>query len=108
MVITVPTGATGGLTINLTNNLSFDGNTVPTSLMIVGQFGGGLGDAQRRPRRVPTTQRQGTTTWPIAERRPSVHAAAQGPRVQSFATEVAAGATTALTWTAPRPGHLPD
>ena len=44
VVITVPTGATGGLTINLTNNLSFaNGNTVPTSIMIVGQVGGGLG-----------------------------------------------------------------
>src|SRR5438309_339874 len=28
----------------------------------------------------------------------------QGTRVQSFSTEVAAGATTSLTWTAPRPG----
>src|SRR5215469_6043339 len=44
VVITIPTGATGGLTINLTNNLTFaNGNTVPTSLMIVGQVGGGLG-----------------------------------------------------------------
>ena len=44
VVITVPTGATGGLTINLTNSLSFsNGNSVPTSIMIVGQVGGGLG-----------------------------------------------------------------
>src|SRR5580704_7890249 len=44
VVITVPTGATGGLTINLTNNLTFaNGNKVPTSIMIVGQVGGGLG-----------------------------------------------------------------
>src|ERR1700733_11315889 len=36
VVITVPTGQP--LTINLTNNLSFlNGNTVPTSLTIVGQ-----------------------------------------------------------------------
>src|SRR4029077_20704735 len=28
----------------------------------------------------------------------------QGPRVQSFGTEVAAGATTGLTWSALRPG----
>ena len=33
-----------------------------------------------------------------------IRRAAQGPRVQSFSTEVAAGATTSLTWTAPRPG----
>src|SRR6267378_395295 len=43
VVITVPTGQ--GLTINLTNSLSFlNGNSVPTSLVIVGQLGGGLGD----------------------------------------------------------------
>src|SRR6267378_1150328 len=47
VVITVPTGQ--GLTINLTNNLSFTPlgsttpNNVPTSLVIVGQLGGGLG-----------------------------------------------------------------
>src|SRR3974377_248941 len=49
VVITVPTGQT--LTINLTNQLSFvptggsTANTVPTSLTIVGQLGGGLGTA---------------------------------------------------------------
>src|SRR5579864_6077101 len=45
VVITVPTGQ--ALTINLTNSLSFTAgtgtNTVPTSLTIVGQLGGGLG-----------------------------------------------------------------
>src|ERR1700674_4540039 len=46
VVITVPTGQS--LTINLTNNLSFlppgssTANTIPTSIMIVGQIGGGL------------------------------------------------------------------
>src|SRR5438309_10311582 len=34
VVITVPTGQ--GLTINLTNNLSFAGGSIPTSLVIVG------------------------------------------------------------------------
>src|ERR1700756_4155904 len=38
VVITVPTGASGGLTINLANSLP-----VPTSITIVGQLGGGLG-----------------------------------------------------------------
>ena len=50
VVITIPTGQ--ALTINLTNNLSFAAGTgtngVPTSLMIVGQIGGGLGDANQR------------------------------------------------------------
>src|SRR5258706_5048209 len=41
VVITVPTGQ--ALTINLTNNLSFGANNIPTSLTIVGQLGGGLG-----------------------------------------------------------------
>src|ERR1700757_5088585 len=49
VVITVPTGAPGGLQINLTNNLSFlptgatTPNNVPTSIVIIGQVGGGLG-----------------------------------------------------------------
>src|SRR5882757_2317029 len=46
VVITVPTGQ--GLTVNLTNSLSFGANSVPTSLVIVGQLGGGLGDVSQR------------------------------------------------------------
>src|SRR6267154_2088858 len=43
VVITVPTGQ--DLQINLTNSLSFGAtpNNIPTSLVIVGQLGGGLG-----------------------------------------------------------------
>ena len=43
VVITVPTGQ--DLQINLTNTLSFGAtpNNIPTSLVIVGQLGGGLG-----------------------------------------------------------------
>src|SRR5258708_10481376 len=55
VVITVPTGT--ALTINLTNNLSFTGCTVPTSIMIVRQLGGGLGGA-------PTTTPRPTHTTP--------------------------------------------
>src|SRR5215475_1331264 len=40
VVITVTTGQ--NLTINLTNNLVFSGVSLPTSLTIVGQVGGGL------------------------------------------------------------------
>src|SRR5437868_10724818 len=49
VVITVPTGQT--LQINLTNSLSFTpngsttANNIPTSLVIVGQLGGGLGNS---------------------------------------------------------------
>ena len=112
VVITVPTGA--DLTINLTNNLSFTAgtgmNTVPTSLVIVGQLGGGLGTtASSVASPVHGTQ---DTTWPIAVTGPQNVPPPQGNRVQSFSTEVAAcapGGTTpcpftALTWTAPRPG----
>ena len=45
VVITVPTGQ--DLQINLTNNLSF-AKPIPTSLVIVGQLGGGLGDVAQR------------------------------------------------------------
>ncbi|MGE5320073.1 MAG: Ig-like domain-containing protein, partial [Hyphomicrobiaceae bacterium] len=112
VVITVPTGQ--DLQINLTNNLSFQPptpsggtapapNSVPTSLVIVGQLGGGLGDA---PTRTPSPDHSNAQvlTWPTASTTVKGTPPVQGPRVQSFATEVAAGATTSLTWTAPRPG----
>jgi hypothetical protein len=114
VVITVPYAGTGtSLTINLTNHLSFTpagsttANTIPTSLMIVGQVGGGLGVLlQRTTTPSPDhSQAQTNVTWPIANvpatpGTPPV----QGPRVQSFGTEVATGATTALTWAALKPG----
>jgi hypothetical protein len=103
VVITVPTGQ--ALTINLTNNLSFTTgtgtNTIPTSLTIVGQVGGGLGG----PKTVPSPSHAGlTATWPIAGAPGTFTPPTQGNRVQSFGTEVAAGATKALTWSALRPG----
>src|ERR1700688_1691768 len=108
VVITVPTGQS--LTINLTNNLSFTPtgsttpNTVPTSMTIVGQLGGGLGSTAKI---VPSpTHPPLSPTWPVAGGTATFTPPPQGPRVQSFSTEVAAGATTAtaLTWTNPRPG----
>jgi hypothetical protein len=100
VLITVPTSATGGLTINLTNNLPAP---VPTSLVIVGQLGGGLGtSATTTPS--PLHDNMGTT-WPVANAGPVNTPPAQGPRVQSFSTQVAAGATALLpTWTTLRPG----
>src|SRR5215469_4554733 len=69
VVITVPTGATGGLTINLTNSLA-----VPTSITIVGQLGGGLGTiglgctggGATCTTKPDHSNAQGATTWPIA------------------------------------------
>src|SRR6266699_2785115 len=69
VVITVPTGQS--LTINLTNNLSFlpvgssTANNVPTSLMIVGQLGGGLGTTATSTASPDHTNAQ-PLTWPIA------------------------------------------
>ncbi len=104
VVITVPTGQ--DLTIKLTNNLTFsNSNSVPTSLMIVGQLGGGLGKPGGTTLAPDHSNAQSNVTWPIAGAASNPGTPpVQGPRVQSFGTEVAVGATTALTWTAPRPG----
>ncbi len=112
IVITVPTGQ--ALTINLTNNLVFGANSVPTSLVIVGQLGGGLGDVtQRTTSAAPDHSNAQSVTWPIAGTTPGTAPPVgagtppvQSARVQSFSTEVAAGATTPLTWSAAnlRPG----
>src|SRR5438270_8017520 len=102
VVITVPTGQ--DLQINLSNQLSFNGNNIPTSLVIVGQLGGGLGKlAERTTTASPQHENMGTT-WPIADSGAVFVPPTQGPRVQSFGTEVAGGANKSLTWTAPRPG----
>jgi len=100
VVITVPTGQP--LTINLTNSLP-----VPTSIVIVGQLGGGLGDTNQRTTTASPdhSSAQSNVTWPIVgQGAGSGVPPVQGPRVQSFSTEVAAGATTGLNWTALRPG----
>ena len=100
VIITVPTGTTGGLTITLTNSLP-----VPTSITIVGQLGGGLGNSATSTASPDHTNAQ-TTTWPIANGAPSpVPPPVQGQRVQSFSTEVGPGATLALpAWATLRPG----
>lgn len=108
VVITVSAalGTPANLTINLTNNLSFmpSGNNVPTSLVIVGQLGGGLG---AQPTRVasPTHANLGVS-WPVAA--PNATGTftppAQSQRVRSFSTEVAAGITSALQWNNLQPG----
>jgi hypothetical protein len=127
VVITVPTGtptAPASLTINLTNKLSFTpatgsttANTVPTSIVIVGQVGGGLGGAPTTTQSPSHALVQGCPTWFIASGAtppgvpcPAAQAGAsgtppvQGPRVRSMGAEVAAGATTSLTWAGLKPG----
>jgi len=97
VVITAVTGST--LTINLTNSLP-----VPTSLVIVGQLGGGLGTGSTSvPSPAHTPQ---TTTWPIANSQNTTFVPPSQPkRVQSFATEVPAGTVSpALTWSGLKAG----
>jgi hypothetical protein len=108
--------ATGGLTINLTNNLVFGANKIPTSLMMVGQVGGGLGGVTSSCNSTSTSttgstcvaspdhsNAQGATTWPIPGG-PGATAPPQGPRVQSFGTEVEGGTTVRLNWPTLNPG----
>src|SRR6516165_10358244 len=109
VLITIPTGQ--DLQIQLGNNLSFGANTIPTSLVIVGQVGGGLGDAsQRTTTPSPDHSNAQPLTWPIAGDSPGAGLTGVGKppsqldRVQSFATEVAAGTGKPLTWTGLRPG----
>src|SRR6266478_352323 len=99
VVITVPPG---NLTINLTNSLPAP---LGTSLVIVGQLGGGLGDVTQRTTTLsPDHSTPQSTTWPIAAAGAQFTPPPQAPRVQSFSTEVGNGTTTALTWTALKPG----
>jgi len=103
IVITVPYVASStSLTINLTNNLTFTGASVPTSLTIVGQLGGGLGSGGTTTAS-PVHTGQGVT-WPTANAATTSTPPGQLPRVQSFGTEVAPGAMTQLTWSNLRPG----
>jgi hypothetical protein len=110
VVITVPTGQ--ALTINLTNNLTFQpptpaggtapaANTVPTSIMIVGQVGGGLGSLLQRTTTPSPEHATDSVTWPTVPSAGAFNPPSQGPRVQSFGTEVAAGVTTGLTFGTP-------
>jgi hypothetical protein len=98
VVITVPPGP---LTINLTNNLP--GVVPETSLMIVGQLGGGLGGAPTTTASPDHTNSQ-PVTWPIAGTGPLTPPVGvgipptQADRVLSFGTPVGPGATVALTW----------
>ena len=104
VVITIPTGQ--GLTVNLTNNLTFaNGNSIPTSLVIVGQLGGGLG-APEGSTASPDHSAAQTVTWPAADPTTMGNPPTQGARVRSFGAEVGPSATRPLTWTASnlRPG----
>src|SRR5207237_615551 len=106
VVITVPTGT--DLQINLTNNLSFGTapNNIPTSLVIVGQLGGGLGTPGSSTASPDHTKAQ-PVTWPIAADAAGAPLGTtvgstlgtpptQGPRVPAFSTDVALGTAAPL------------
>ena len=109
VVITVPYVSTGtSLTINLTNHLPTPPGSatggIPTSLVIVGQVGGGLGTSRTTtPSPDHSNLPSNSVSWPTPGA-PGFTPPPQGPRVQSFATEVATGGPTALTWPALKPG----
>jgi hypothetical protein len=109
VVITVPIAASGAtsLTISLTNHLPVPPGAaagIPTSLTIVGQLGGGLGDVTQRTTTPSPTHPSQVVTWATVGTNTAFTPPTQGDRVQSFGTEVATGATTALTWSNLRPG----
>ena len=91
-----PAGNT--LQINLTNSLP-----VPTSIVILGQLGGGLGTPIRMPS--PAHPPQLFTTFPgNGGADPAFTPPPQMDRARSLSTEVGAGGTTTLTWNNLRPG----
>ena len=93
--ITVPAGS--DLVISLTNNLP-----VPTSIVVLGQLGGGLGTPSRMDS--PAHDAQTQTTWP-GNGAATFTPPSQGQRVMSMGGSVAAGVTNApLTWYKLKPG----
>jgi hypothetical protein len=97
VVITVPPG---NLTISLINSLP--ASVSETSLVIVGQLGGGLGTtATSTPSPAHATQ---DTTWPIAATGAQNTPPPQGNRVQSFSTPATHATPATLTWSSLRPG----
>ena len=103
VVITVPSTAAGGLQINLTNNLP--AGVPETSIVIVGQLGGGLGSTASSTPSPDHSQAQASSTWPIVGANPDQGTPpVQGNRVQSFSTPAAAGATVSPVWANLKPG----
>ncbi|WP_427911929.1 Ig-like domain-containing protein [Ramlibacter sp. MMS24-I3-19] len=95
--ITVPAGDT--LTINLSNTLK-----VPTSIVVLGQLGGGLGNGTRMPS--PPHNGQTHSTFPSNGGPVDIPFVppAQPSRIASFGTAAPASGTATLVWTALKPG----
>ncbi len=102
---TIVVAAGDSLSINLNNQLP-----VATSLVILGQMGGGLGTPARMSSPVHAPQTQ--STWPgNGSNTAAFTPPDQAARVTSFAAEVAAGASATLCWgsacTTPTPALKP-
>lgn len=92
--------AAAGDTLNVTLNNALP---VPTSMVILGQLGGGLGSPVKSPS--PAHPGQAYTTFPANAPAPAPFVPpAQADRVRSFGQEVPAGATATLTWANLKPG----
>jgi hypothetical protein len=105
VVITVPVAASGStsLAIQLTNNLP--PAVAETSLVIVGQLGGGLGDVTQRTTQLsPDHSNSQQITWPIPAPGAANTPPAQGNRVQSFATPATHTGAVTLNWSNLKPG----
>ncbi|MDR3370155.1 choice-of-anchor D domain-containing protein [Rhodoferax sp.] len=108
-IIVVPTDSSGfgSLTINFTNTLP-----TATSLVIIGQLGGGLGSGGTGTDvpRVDSPVHNGTPaiTWPTVDNSASFTPPKQGARARAFSPEAAAGDVGATsityTWSKLRPG----
>lgn len=91
------------LTINLQNTLP-----TPTSIVIIGQLGGGLGSPNKDPS--PAHDMAQPITWPVAGAGLPPGSATftpplQGPRARSFSPEAAANSgTQTYTWKNLKPG----
>jgi hypothetical protein len=97
--IIVPVGDPS-LTINLNNQLP-----VPTSIVVLGQIGGGLGTPTRMSSNpVHNTQTQATFPGVGAADPPFTPPPQPVARVESFATQVPAPGTATLTWENLKPG----
>ncbi|MCU1282125.1 MAG: multicopper oxidase type 3, partial [bacterium] len=96
---TIVAQANTSLTIELTNALP-----VPTSLVILGQIGGGVGSPAKMTG--PAHTGQTATTFPgnAPAGGPTFVPPKQGQRVRSFGTEVAAKSVATLSWPSLKPG----
>jgi hypothetical protein len=98
VVITVPPGS---LSISLTNSLP--ASVAETSLVIVGQLGGGLGTTATSAAS-PDHSTPQVTTWPIAGAGATNVPPPQGNRVRSFSTPATHTTAASLTWSNLKPG----